>query len=71
MKIFLFSSLIFLFSCMRHCWICGAVGPGSGTRLDVGFLSIFFLGNIILLELLISFSLAPKGNPVLFRKDFV
>ena len=45
-----------------------ASGAGSGSGVSIGIL--YFIGNILLLKLLRTLSLAPKNNPMLFRKYF-
>ena len=43
---------------------------GSGVGSRVGILSIFFIGNNLLLKILKTFFLALNNNPKLFKKDF-
>ena len=43
---------------------------GSDVGSRVGILSIFFIGNNLLLKILKTFFLALNNNPKLFKKDF-
>ena len=49
------------------------LGAGSDVRSDaasrVGILSRFFIGKILLLKSLRTFSIAPRNNLTLFKKD--
>ena len=52
------------------CGLVATSGVVSAAGSCVGILSIFIIGNNLLLKLLRTFSLALNNNPNLFKKDF-
>ena len=51
------------------CLVGSVAGAGSGASSSVGVSSRFCIKNILLLKLSWFFSLTPRNNPRLFKKD--